>query len=256
MSFCLVGSCKNTEDKLEIRDYYAEGIADSNHLEKGKWKFYGLEKHNLCQEGNFLNGVRVGTWKYYFPFNDSIVWVPYYSKDSSIRTNIPTYLITDTDEGNFIAFKDKDTSKLLLLKIAFAKDMNFNVASYNSAILQEVKSNSLEVRSNSYTTVNTTCNQVYHFNKLSGIDKENRNYTLLTINRVSEDSLMIEVTVRYSTDNKYLGEEIFFSVMTNLFIGRSRFFDENIDCEIIRNKVIRSNRSFSFSCNRPAVAQE
>jgi hypothetical protein len=90
-----------------------------------------------------------------------------------------------------------------------------------------------------------------HFNKFTGIDKENRNYTLLTINSVLSDSLLIEVTVRCKTDNIHLGEETFFSVMSNLFIKGNRFFDGNIDCEIIRNKVVRSNRSFSFSCNRP-----
>lgn len=250
-SLCLIGSCNKTEDKLEVRDYYAEGTADSNHLEKGLWKFYGLQKHELCQEGFFLNGVRVGLWNYYFPFRDSVIWAQYYSKDSLIRTNIPVYLKTDTDESNFVAFTHKDTSKFLLLKIAIAQNTVFNVADYNLAMLKEVKSNSLKVSSNSYIPVNTTCNRVYHFNKFTGIDKENRNYTLLTINSVLSDSLLIEVTVRCKTDNIHIGEETFFSVMSNLFIKGNRFFDGNIDCEIIRNKVVQNNRSFSFSCNRP-----
>lgn len=236
---------------MEVRDYYAEGTADSIHLEKGIWKFYGLEKHELCQEGNFLNGVRVGSWKYYFPFKDSIVWVQYFNKDSLIRTNIPSYLKTDTDEGNFVAFTHKDTSKLLVLKIAIAQEAVFDVTNYNKAMLQEVKSNSLKVKSSVYVPVNTTCNQVYHFNKFTGIDREKRDYTLLTINSVLNDSFLVEITVRCKTDNIYLGEEIFFSVMSNLFIKGNRFFDGNIDCEIIRNKIVRSNRSFSFSCNRP-----
>ncbi|MBN8668833.1 MAG: hypothetical protein J0M30_15155 [Chitinophagales bacterium] len=238
-----------TENKLEIRDYYAEGTADSNHLEKGLWKFYGLENHNLCQEGFFLNGVRVGLWKYYFPFKDSIFWVQYYSKDSSIRTNVPVYLSTDTDEGKFVAFAHDDTSKLLLLKIGIAENIDFDLAEYHKAMLQEVKNNSLKVNSNSCALVNTTCDRVYHYNKFTGIDKNSMNYTLLTINSVLSDSLLIEVTVRYRSDNIHLGEETFFSVMSNLFIKGNRFFDENIDCEIIRNKVVRRKRSFLFGCN-------
>src|SRR5574343_1247220 len=249
LCFCLIGSCDKTENKLEIRDYYAEGTADSNHLEKGLWKFYGLEKHNLCQEGYFLNGVRDGLWKYYFPFKDSIDWVQYYSKDSVIRTNIPVYLNTDTDEGKFIGFSHKDTTKFLLLKIAVAENAVYDVAEYNKAIFKEVKINSLKVSSNNYVTVNTTCNQVYHFNKFTGIDKENRNYTLLTINSGLSDSLLVEVTVRCKTDYILFGEETFYSIVNNLFIKGKRFFDGNIDCEIIRNKVVRSSRNFSFSCN-------
>lgn len=249
LSFCIVVSCNKTENKLEIRDYYAEGTADSNHLENGLWKFYGVERNDLCQEGFFLNGIRVGLWKYYFPFKDSIVWVQYYSKDSSIRTNIPIYLSTDTDEGNFVAFTHDDASKLLLLKIGIAENKAFDVVDYHKAILQEVENNSLKVNSNSYALVNTTCNRVYHYSKFTGIDKNSRNYSLLTINSVLRDSLLIEVTVRCKSDNLHLGEEIFFSVMSNLFIKGNRFFDENIDCEIIRDKVIRNKRSFLFGCN-------
>lgn len=248
--FCLFGSCSNeSSGKLEIRDYYAEGTADSNHLEKGVWKFYSLEKHKLCQEGGFFNGVRKGMWNYYFPFRDSIFWLPFFSKDSLIKTNIPSFLSVDVEEDSFIAFKDRNTSKLLLLKIGVASDTGFNSNTYNKVMLQEVINNSLKVKTHNYSEINTTCNRKYNFNKFSGIDKENRNYTLFTINSVL-NNLLIEVTVRCNTEYLHIGEETFFSVISNLFIGRSRFFDENIDCEIIRNKIVSSKRTFSFGCNR------
>jgi hypothetical protein len=248
--FCLIWACnKNSKNKLEIRDYYAEGTVDSNHLEKGIWKFYGLENHNLCQEGVFLNGLRVGIWKYYSPFRDSIFWIQYLNKDTLIKTNIPSFLTIDTDESGFVAFKYKDASRLLLLKVAVAQNDNFDVSSYRKIMLQEVSNNSAKVKENSYAQINTTCNRTYHFNKFSGIDKDNKHYILLTINGIL-NGFLIELTVRCDTNSVITGEEVFFSVLSNLFIRETRFFDSNIDCEIIRNKVIRNNQTFSFGCNR------
>jgi hypothetical protein len=247
---CLVSSCTNGNDsKLEIREYYAEGVIDSNRLEKGAWKFYDSEKHDLCQEGQFVNGVRTGMWNYYSPFKSSLFWSPYYSTDSLFKTNIPDFFAIDTEDSNFIAFKHKDTSKLILLKIGVGFYANFNNDTYNKAMLQEVTENSLQVNDRAFTEIKTTCSKKYNFNKFSGIDKEHRNYTLLTINNIS-NNFLAEIVVRFDTTYRNIGEETFFSVMSNLFIGGNRFFDGNIDCEIIHNKVIKDKRTFSFGCNR------
>jgi hypothetical protein len=247
--FCLIGSCLITTDrKLEIRDFYVEGVADSNHLEKGLWKFYDLEKQNLIQEGDFSNGVRIGMWNYYFPISDSIFWSLCYNKDSLIKTNIPSFLFVDFEEENFIAFRHKDSAKLLLLKIAVGNGSNFNSDMYNNIMRKEIIDNSLKVNTSNYSQIQTTCGRFFNFNKFSGIDKENRSYKLLTINSILKN-LLIEVTVRCNSEYYDFGEEVFFSVMSNLFIGGNRFFDGNIDCEIIHNKLVRNKRTFSFGCN-------
>jgi hypothetical protein len=251
LSIYLIGSCNYKDTNLEIRDFYAEGSVDSNHLENGMWRFYGLKNHELCQEGNFSNGIRVGFWRYYTPVRDSIYWIQYYSKDSLIETNIPNYMTIDSDEGDFVAFQHKDTSRLLLLKIGIAERSNFEVNEYNDKMLEEVKGNSIIVYERSYSEINTTCSRKYHFNKFTGKDKKNRNYILLTINSFLDKNLLVEVTVRCAKNDIRLGEETFFSVMSNMFIKGERFFDSNISCEILKNKVISSSRNFSLGCNRP-----
>ena len=246
----LIGSCNDTiENKLEFRDYYAEGTADTNHLEKGVWKFFGLENHELCQLGSFTLGLRDGMWQYYFPIRDSIYWIPFNNNKLALRTNIPNFLILDFEDKGFISFKHQDTAKFLLLKIAYAKNVNFNPEDYNKLIRGEVIINSIQVKSDEYSLINTTCNKSYHFNRFKGVDTLHRPYELLTINTII-DSNLVEVTLRTEINNLNVGENVFYSVVTNLFIANSRFFDTNIDCEILLNKVVKRKRSFSFGCNK------
>lgn len=244
-------SCKGRHLKeLEFKKYSADGIADSNHLEKGNWKFYTVDNHTLCQDGEFTQGLRKGYWNYYFPKKDSIFWVPYVSNKSLIRTNIPVFLSPYYEDDGFIAFKQKDTAKLLLLKIGFAKSINFNPENYNILVKKEVESNSVKVNSNQYGIVKTTCNSLYYFNKFEGIDLKQKSYVLYTINTIL-DSDLVEITLRTSSDGLDIGETIFYSVVSNLFVKNRRFLDPYIDCNIIGNRVTKTNWSLSFGCNRP-----
>jgi hypothetical protein len=247
----LIGSCRDaSEGVLEFKDYYAEGTADTNHLEKGVWKFFNLDNHDLCEIGNFTFGLRDGLWQYYIPVRDSIFWSPFNNVNSTVRTNLPIFLISDYEDSNFVSFKHQDTSILLLLKIAYAKNVNFNPDNYNELIRREVAANSIKVNSEKYSLIKTTCNTTYNINRFNGVDTLHRNYELLTINGII-DSKLVEVTLRVGVQNIELGEIIFHSVVSNLFIDNSRFFDSNIDCEILRNKIVKRKKSISFGCNNP-----
>jgi hypothetical protein len=248
----LASACNtpNNNDLLEeYQDFFQKGNFDSLNKEFGKWEFYSIEdKSKLEQTGYFKNGLRVGRWEYKNDKIGYIDWSSFINESQTLSTNVPTFLKMDVNEDSFIVFNNFDTLNFLKLKIAFSSYENFDILNYNKLIDNEVNNNSSKIIEKQFLQFKTTCDQVYNLNQFKGIDKSNNEYFLFTLNGVIQN-ILVEITVKSSNSMLPIAKEIFHSVVSNLFIKKYRFLDQNIKCEIIRNKVVKTKHSFSFGCN-------
>ena len=212
------------------------GQLGKDSLETGFWQYYS-DKHELLEEGQFQNGIRSGTWKYFIPTADTINWWAYYNPGKSIVTNIPEFLEVTEESDSIVAFKHKNPLQLFTLAIGANYNSKSNsFENYKQAIFQDLKSRNVQITdSTSYILEGDKGKMLY--TSVAATETNGRKFRLFNVSRQLEAVGFIEVTLRCDIQLDHKGRKVFFSVIPNLFIVNTRFIDTREDIKGDKGKI-------------------
>lgn len=214
------------DDRRDNERVRSEGEFNSVGTETGKWKYYSTS-NELLEEGDFENGIRVGLWRYYFPRQDSILWMKYNDSGIRISTNVPDFLNLHESSDRLISFKNKDTSKVFNLVIG--KNYSNSFSTYKSLIYDELRMRNVFLIDSACHNIETANGSVYMYNFINGRDIKGGEFYIFNIIGLSKEKNLIEVSLRCDEEYENKGRKVFFSVLPNLFIDSTRFINERED---------------------------
>jgi antitoxin component YwqK of YwqJK toxin-antitoxin module len=135
----LLFSCSDKKSSKSV------GQRDKDSLETGFWQYYS-NNHKLLEEGEFQNGLRKGTWKYFVPIADTINWRAYHNERNTIVTNLPNFLQAKEESDSIVVFKHIDTLQLFTLAIGVNYNRESNsFENYKEAMFQDLKSRNIQI---------------------------------------------------------------------------------------------------------------
>jgi len=194
-------------------------------LEHGAWSIYD-SRNVLLESGSFDKGVRVGPWYYSNGENDSIItWRKYSVERLQISTNIPTDLHLVEDSPDYVKFSNLDSTNLLNLVITI-HDLTENPIDVNTYY----KQGETKIQRNGWTfTVTrdkmTSKSRDLYLNEYSINTIGNEKFTVLNCYGTISTNKLAEVSCRFTQSSTVLARNIFFSVISNAFIGKRRFIN-------------------------------
>ena len=191
-------------------------------LENGPWLVYD-SSGQIIEQGNFENGVRVGTWRY--PnrlFSDSLIdWIKYKNEHLSILTNIPK-MFSNPEEGSyFVKWKNPDTAKLLTIVIALydTSQIRIGVDSFHLQSISEIQDRKGFFDHHLDKLVSNS--RKYYFNSYE-VRMNGDEFSILNSYSVV-GQMLVEVTVRFDKSEAMLARNIFSSILSNIFINSTRY---------------------------------
>lgn len=216
-------SCNNTGDDCSLkkfnfsnRKYQAQGCM-INGLEHGEWSFFNAD-NQLSEKGMYENGFRVGQWYYRENKNDSIIaWKKYEKKNLQLAFNIPVLLEIVEDSSDYIKFSNNDTSKLfnVVLSIHSIEETNKKIDQYYKQGEEEITANGWSFTSQRSKII--TPSRELYFNKYAINQTSAKKFQVLNAYTLLNNTMIFEITCRYSGEVETSAKLIFFSILTNSF---------------------------------------
>lgn len=217
-------SCTNRDDPSIEGSFISKGKYDDKGYEIGWWKFFYNPDNHLMEEGNFVNGVRIGKWNYYAQFRDSIIWNPYTDVSGDIRTNIPEFLTLIEETENLIKFRNSDSNHLFNLVIG--KEYTTDTTSlelYKKMIYDDLSNRAVKISDSTTNYIETSHGNKYLFSFVSGVTEQTQENFLLFNIAGKINGRLIEVSLRCERQYDNKARKVFFSVIPNLFVDSLRF---------------------------------
>jgi len=176
------------------------------------------------EAGYFKEGIRTGIWRYYFPAEDSIEWMPFINSTHSIVTNIPDFLQVAENYDSLAFFIHRDTSKLFKVIISKGPNTFGSLQQYHDSVIAEFNRKKVQYIDSSSQSLATSQADTYIYHQIHGIYNAQPFYTF-NVGSIKSGNTFIEVTVRTSADNESQGRKVFFSIIQNIFIDAQRFMN-------------------------------
>lgn len=206
----------------EGKKYVAKGcFVDS--LENGDWTFED-DSGNITESGQYKDGLRIGDWHYPGNGMDSVIgWTNYSFNYGKIRFNVPVLLSAVEGSVDYVKFSNEDSSKLFNLVLSKQKiDTIGKLNELHKVGEKEILSNGWEYEIKK-DAISTKYGMVY-LNEFD-VKAEPVDFLILNIYRKISDEYVLVVTARYSPLIERSARIVFFSVVSNLFIGKERFLN-------------------------------
>lgn len=228
----IFSSCKNKSGDALYGEIKSDGKYNAEGLEIGQWKYSDING-KIVEEGFFDNGIRLGMWRYYLPFSDSILWTRYANGNNLIRTNIPNFLKVVETDSNIVVFKNKDSLALFNLVIGDGYTDNFD--NYRSTIFEDLKKHHVIIKDSLSQSIETEERKKYLYNFFFGSDSIGKDFYVFNIAGKGNKDKLIEVSLRCEPGYSDIGRKVFFSVIPNLFIDSFRFMCEKENIILFEN---------------------
>jgi hypothetical protein len=207
---------------FEKKIYTVKGcLIDS--VENGNWSIYD-PSGILSESGKYNKGVREGNWRYTNDKVDSIIsWQRYVNKRLKLLTNIPSGFDSIASTVNNIKLSSSDTIKKVDISITVGDLPTHSITM--EKYYEKVEENILRpgwlygFTRDSFQTKN----QKYYLNEYKVDTLNGKGFKVLSAYGSLPNNKFIEITSTYNADKVIVARNIFFSILSNIFLDNTRF---------------------------------
>lgn len=193
-------------------------------LENGEWTIYDSAQR-IVEQGSFGKGIRTGKWRYPgMPSADSVIeWTQYRNSRLDIATNIPRQF-SPQEQGTLTAWQSSDTTQPFSIEISLAPPGD-SIGLDSFYLVNEAG-----FTSRGWTLTRTTSKVTFkekpYILSLYDVDT-GKGGVLQVLNcyGMTAGGKVLNISVACHPSRTALAATVFSAVLSNIFVGGSRFID-------------------------------